>query len=262
MSILAVGSRRVAESRLRNMWRWRNAIITFGIGNPVLYLIAVGLGVGSLVEESMPGGIDGIPYLAFIAPALIITAAMQAGQDEVVFPTLAGFIWTKTFYAMRATSLTGAQIAEGVLFAAFGRIVLTSVVYGLVLLLFGAVSISGALGVTALAILTGTCWAATMQAIAASVHDDGGFLSLAGRVIIMPMFLFSGTFYPLSALPLAVQWIGWISPLWHATELGRWLSYGAPTPLWQVCVSVAYLMVLGVGGVVLARRRFERRLTS
>ncbi len=96
----------------------------------------------------------------------------------------------------------------------------------------------------------------------ANVHDDSGFLSLVGRLVIMPMFLFSGTFYPLSSLPLAVQWIGWISPLWHATELGRWLSYGQPLPPWRIAVSLVYLLALGLGGWLWARRRFERRLTS
>jgi lipooligosaccharide transport system permease protein len=78
----------------------------------------------------------------------------------------------------------------------------------------------------------------------------------------MPMFLFSGTFYPLTALPLALQWIGWISPLWHATELGRWLSYGAPLAPWQALVSFAYLTALGLGGLLLGRRLFEGRLTQ
>jgi lipooligosaccharide transport system permease protein len=78
----------------------------------------------------------------------------------------------------------------------------------------------------------------------------------------MPMFLFSGTFYPLSSLPLALQWIGWISPLWHATQLGRWLSYGMPLEPWQGALSVTYLLAMGVVGIYVARRRFERRLTA
>ena len=252
----------VAEYRLRNMWKWRGAIIAFGLGNPVLYLASVGLGVGLLVDANSPtGGVDGVPYLVFIAPALLATAAIQGGMDEVTFPTLSGFIWNRLFYAMRATSLTGGQIADGVLIAAMIRVLFTTVVYWLVLWAFGAVAWDSALSLIPVSTFAGVCWAALMLAVTANVTDDGGFLALAGRVVIMPMFLFSGTFYPLAALPLAVRWIGWISPLWHATELGRWLSYGMPLPAWRIVVSVTYLLAMGIAGVVVARRRFEARLT-
>ena len=163
---------------------------------------------------------------------------------------------------MRATPISGGQIADGLLLAASARIVFTTVVYWLVLLAFGAVGWASALTLIPIAIVAGVSWGAVMLAATANVKDDSGFISLAMRIVIMPMFLFSGTFYPLSTLPLTVQWIGWISPLWHATELGRWLSYGMTMPAWQVAVSTSYLLALGVVGIVLARRRFERRLTS
>lgn len=255
------GALLVMEYRLRNMWKWRSAILAFGLGNPVLYLASVGLGVGALVDANS-GGVDGVPYLVFLAPALLATAAIQGGMDEVTFPTLAGFIWNRLFFAMRATSLSGAQIADGVLLAAALRIVFTTVIYWIVLWLFGAVAWSTALPLVAVSTFAGACWAALMLAVAANVTDDGGFLSLTARVVIMPMFLFSGTFYPLSSLPFAVQWIGWISPLWHATQLGRWLAYGMPLPWWQIAISVAYLLAMAIAGLVLARRRYERRLTS
>lgn len=251
----------VAEYRLRSMWKWRGSILAFGIGNPVLYLASVGIGVGALVDAN-GGGVDGVPYLVFLAPALIATAAIQGGNDEAIFPSLHGFLWSKLFFAIRSTSITGGQIADGVLLAAVFRVLFTSVAYWLVLWVFGAVGIGSALPLVAVSVFAGTAWAAFVLAIVAGVHDDSGFLSLIGRLVFMPMFLFSGTFYPLSSLPLAVQWIGWISPLWHATELGRWLSYGAPLPAWQAALSIAYLLALGVGGTLVARARFERRLVA
>jgi lipooligosaccharide transport system permease protein len=261
----AVSSRRgalhVAEYRLRNMWKWRTSIIAFGLGNPVLYLASVGLGVGLLVDQGS-GGVDGVPYLVFLAPALLAAAAIQGGQDEVTFPTIAGFIWEKLFFAMRATSLTGAQIADGVFLAAAVRVVLTTAIYWLVLFLFGAVEWTSALALVAVSTFAGLCWGALMLAVSANVTNEDAFLAFTWRLVIMPMFLFSGTFYPLSSLPLALQLIGWISPLWHATQLGRWLSYGMPLEPWQAVVSVAYLLSMGVVGIVVARRRFERRLTA
>jgi len=163
---------------------------------------------------------------------------------------------------MRATTLTGGQIADGVLIAAAVRVVLTTTAYWLVLLLFGAVSWTTAVPLIAVSTFAGMCWAAVMLAVTANVMNEDGFLAFTWRLVIMPMFLFSGTFYPLSSLPLALQWIGWISPLWHATQLGRWLSYGMPLHTWQVALSMAYLLALGIVGMVLARRRFERRLTA
>lgn len=262
MSITAPASFRVAEYRLRNMWRWRGAIIAFGLGNPILYLVSIGIGVGALVNANSPDGVGGVPYLVFLAPALIATAAIQAGQDEVAFPTLSGFIWHKLFVGMRATSLTGGQIADGVLLAASVRIVLTTTVYWLILWIFGAVDTGTALPLIAVSTFAGVCWGALTLALSARVMEPAGYIAIMWRLVIMPMFLFSGTFYPLSTLPLALQWIGWISPLWHATELGRWLSYGAPLEPWQAIVSVTYLAALGIGGLLLGRRFFESRLTS
>ena len=262
MSLTAPPSFRVAEYRLRNMWKWRNSILAFGLGNPVLYLVSIGLGVGALVDANSPAGIEGVSYLVFLAPALLATAAIQAGQDEVTFPTLAGFIWQRLFFDMRATSLTGGQIADGVLLAAAVRIAFTTIAYWLVLWLFGAVPLDSALPLIAVSTLAGVCWGGVSLALSARAKDDGGFIAVMWRLVIMPMFLFSGTFYPLSALPLALQWIGWISPLWHATELGRWLSYGAPLPLWQAALSAVYLLALGTVGLLLGRRFFEGRLTA
>lgn len=251
----------VAEYRLRNMWKWKRAIVMHGLGGPFLYLASVGLGIGSLVDAN-GGGIDGVPYLTFLAPALLASAAIQGGQDEVTFPVLAGFIWEKLFFAMNATALTAAQIANGVLIASAARTVFTAFAYWFVLLAFGAVPLASALTLIPSAIFAGMTFATFMMWITAKVKNDDGFFALIGRFVITPMFLFSGTFYPLSSLSLSVQWIGWISPLWHATELGRALSYGSGTHAPLFWVHVLYLGIIGIVGLQLTHRQFERRLTA
>ena len=89
----------VAEYRLRNMSKWFAAIVAFGLGNPVLYLLSVGIGIGALVDANS-GGVNplGVPYLTFLAPALLATAAIQSAMDETTFPTMQGFLWDKSFF--------------------------------------------------------------------------------------------------------------------------------------------------------------------
>ena len=250
----------VAEYRLRNMWKWKRAIIVYGLGNPILYLASVGIGVGSLVDAQSGGGIDGVAYLTFLAPALLASASIQAGMDEVTMPVLAGFVWSKLFYAMNATSLTAVQIANGVLMASGARVVFTAFVYWAVLLAFGTVPLASALTLIPSAMFAGFAFATFMMWLAAKVKNDDGFFALVGRFVITPMFLFSGTFYPLASLPMTVQWIGWISPLWHATEMGRALSYGAGTRAPLFWVHVLFLAAIALAGLKLSHRQFERRL--
>jgi len=245
------------------MWKWKRAIVAYGLGNPILYLASVGIGVGSLVDAKSGGtGIAGVPYLTFLAPALLASAAIQAGMDEVSFPVLSGFVWNKLFFAMNATSLTAAQIANGVLMAAGTRIVFTAVAYWAVLLAFGAVSFATAITLIPSAIFAGIAFAAFMMWITAKVKNDDGFFALVGRFVITPMFLFSGTFYPLQSLPMTVRWIGWISPLWHATEVGRALSYGEGFAAPLFWLHIGFLAAIAGAGLWLAHRQFERRLSA
>lgn len=252
----------VAEYRLRNMWKWKRAIVIYGLGGPFLYLASIGVGVGALVDAKNGGGIDGVSYLAFLAPALLSSATIQGAQDEVTFPVLSGFLWHKIFFGMQATALKPQQIANGVLIASLFRTVFTAVTYWLVLLGFGAVTLASAVTLIPCAVFAGFCFSTFVMWIAARVEHDDGFFALFGRFVITPMFLFSGTFYPLQSLPTTVQWIGWISPLWHATEMGRALSYGAGTAATGFWFHALFLGSISVIGVRLTHRQFKRRLLA
>ena len=133
----------VAEYRIRNMTKWLAAIITVSFGNPIIYLLAIGIGVGSLVDANTGGnGINGVSYITFLAPALLASAAIQAAMDETSFPTLQGFVWNKSFFGMNSTQLTGGQIVDGIMIAAFVRAFLTAAAYLVVLWAFGAVTLA------------------------------------------------------------------------------------------------------------------------
>ncbi len=259
--IMKRGAWYVAEYRLLNMSKWWSAVLAFGLGNPVLYLASIGIGIGSLIDSNT-GGIDGVPYLVFLAPALLASAAIQTTMDEVMFPTLAGFVWEKVFWSMNATALTGKQIARGVMIAAMIRSVFTVIIYWAVLVAFGAVDISTGPATIFAAIFCGWGFGAVMLALAARVKEDDGFFAIFGRFVIAPMFMFSGTYYPLSSLPDALQWVGWASPLWHATDIGRVLMYGREIPTSLLIVHFAYLLVLGILGSYFAERQYTKRLSA
>ena len=253
----------VAEYRIRNMIKWSTAIIMFGLGNPILYLMSVGIGIGSLVDANLgAGGVGGVSYLTFLAPALLATAAIQGAMDETSFPVLQGFVWDKSFWAMNATQVTGQDIFGGLIIASAMRCIFTVALYEGVLLVFGAIQWSSVPLLTLSAFFAGMAFAAMMGMATSFVKQDDGFFAVVGRFIITPMFMFSGTFYPLDSLPLYLQWIGWISPLWHATNLGRALAYGLPAPGWLLVVHVVYLLAMLAFGMWLGGRQIARRLAK
>lgn len=251
----------VAEYRIRNMTKWLAEIITVSFGNPIVYLLAIGVGVGSLVDANTGGnGINGVSYITFLAPALLATAAIQAAMDETSFPTLEGFVWNKSFFGMNSTQLTGGQIVDGIMIAAFARAFLTAAAYLVVLWAFGAVTLTSIPMLFLIASFAGLSFGALMLAATSFVKQDDGFFAIIARFVVAPMFLFSGTFYPLEQMPIFLQWIGWISPLWHSTNLSRSVSFGLEVPIWLMIFHVAFLTMSLVAGVLIARRQFASRL--
>ena len=253
----------VAEYRLRNMSKWFAAIIAFGLGNPVLYLLSVGIGIGALVDST--SGADnpiGVPYLTFLAPALLATAAIQAAMDETTFPTMQGFLWDKSFFAMISTQLMARDLVGGIMIASSIRCSFNTLIYAGVLVLFGAIPLTSVPVLVFAAIFAGISFAAVMLAVTSFVKQDDGFYAIVGRFVLTPMFMFSGTFYPLESLPIYLQWVGWISPVWHATNLGRNLSYGLEVAPWLLVVHVLFMGALLVVAMVVATRKFASRLSA
>ena len=257
------GALYIASSRLRSISKWKVIIAAVDIGNPLFYLIAVGIGIGVLVEQgSGTSGTNGIKYIAFIAPALLANAAIAAVMDECVFPTIEGFKWRKLFFAQNATPITGRQIAVGVYLAALTRAVFSVSAYYLLLLAFNVVDFGASVLLVPIAVLGGGAFGAIILFFAAKIEKDDQFFNILGRLVIMPMFLFSGTFFPLSSMPIYLQPIGWVSPLWHATELGREAAFDYGISSLMVYVHFFYLATLVVVGIVLSMRQFEKRLAK
>ena len=255
------GAYSVAESRILNMRKFIPVVVSIAVANPTLYLVAVGLGVGKLINNHS-GGVDGVKYLTFLAPALLATAAIQTAMDETVFTTIQGFKWGKVFYAMNATPLSGRQIANGVFLSSFLRAAFSTVVYGVVIDLFGGFSSARGWFAVLVGLLAGSAFGALMLGVSAWIRNDDQFFNILGRFIMMPLFLFSGTFYQLSTLPIYLRWVGWASPIWHATELGRYMTYGHHISVVMFIVHFGYLIAMLAFGMWLAYREFEKRLSE
>jgi lipooligosaccharide transport system permease protein len=183
-------------------------------------------------------------------------------MDETVFPTLAGFLWSKTFYGMNATPLGGRDIALGVYWAALVRNIFTVICYYLVMMFFGVLKAPHAWLAIPAGILAGAAFGAVMLAFAGNVTNEDHFFTFVGRFVIQPMFFLSGTFFPLDSIPIYLRWIGWISPLWHATDLGRYLTYGHKIPITLVWVHVLFLVSMIIVGLTIAFRAFSKRLAK
>lgn len=257
----AFGTLYVAEHMVRAMRAYGWTILVGGLGQPVLYLLGLAVGLAALIDAPITDGGVEVSYLVFVAPALLMTAALQVGAEEFSYPVIAGFKWRRYFYGFSASALTPGQIAGGVVLGGAARMAFVVTAYYAFLWVFQAVP-NPATGwlMIPIGVLAGLAFGVPYMAYSASITEDKGQIALVQRFVFMPMFLFSGTFYPLVTLPLWLQWIGWVSPLWHATELGRMVSYDKPADPAMIAVHLGYLLLLTVGALVIARRIFRRRL--
>ncbi|OCG74710.1 ABC transporter permease [Microbacterium sediminis] len=264
----ARGTWYVAEHMLRAMRAYGWTIVVGSFGQPILYLLGLAVGLAALIQVPISDGGRDVPYLLYVAPALLMTAAINVASEEFTYPVLAGFKWRRYFYGFNASPLSSRQIAVGVVVGAGARMILTLVLYMAFVLAFfaslhpGATQVATAWLMAPIGLFGGLAYGSVLLAYAGSIEDDRGQLQLIQRFIFMPMFLFSGTFYPLATLPLWLQWIGWVSPLWHASELGRMVAYGKPAEAGMVAIHLGYLGLLTIGGLWLAGRVFTKRLAS
>jgi lipooligosaccharide transport system permease protein len=235
---------------------WRGSLAT-SIVNPVFYLAAIGVGLGTLVNKSSstPGGVE---YLAFVAPGVLAATAMQVAATEASWPVLGSIKWTRNYYAMLATPLGIRDIVIGHQLWMATRVFTSSAIYLAVIGAFGGLRSALALLALPACVLIGAAFSTPMAAFAATREQDGAFVPVF-RFAIVPMFLFSGTFFPVSRLPPLLEWLAWATPLWHGVDLCRGLTLGTIT--WPLALAhVGYLSVLAAVGLLLALHTYRRRL--
>lgn len=239
----------------RRVWR---SSLSVTIVNPILYLTALGIGLGSLVNKGDPPGPG--TYLDFVAPGLLAATAMQVGASEASFPVLAAIKWVRNYHAMLAAPLGVDDVMLGHQLWMWTRIAGASAIYLVVIAAFGAVRSPLAVLALPAAFLVGAAFAAPVTAFAARCKNGSEF-NVLFRFGIVPMFLFSGTFFPVSRLPGLLQPVAWITPLWHGVALCRGLTLGTIEPL-PALGHVAYLLLWIGAGLFLARREYRRRLSQ
>ncbi|HTE72537.1 MAG TPA: ABC transporter permease [Actinomycetes bacterium] len=242
----------------RRTWRgtWAPTVLT-----PLGFLAAMGLGLGSIVDEGARAQtLGGVSYLDFIAPGLMAASVMQQAAFESSYPVLGAIKWAKQYHAQLAAPLRVRDVLAGHVIWVTLRLGISAAVFLVIMALFGTLHSPWAVLCIPAAVLTGAAWVPGMFGYAATLETDSGF-ALVFRFLVMPMFLFSGTFFPISQLPDWLEWVAVLTPLWHGVELCRDLALGTPELLPSVG-HVAYLCLWVAVGFWWALRTFTRRLVS
>jgi len=240
---------------------WRGSIFGSFV-QPVLFLLAMGVGLGSYVDRASPDTLGGVPYLQWLAPALLVSTVMQGSVFEATFPVLGGFNWNRRYHAMYAAPLTPFAIAFGQLGWVLTRALIVASIFAFVIVLFGAAATPGIVFTVPVAMLTALAFAGPVAAFMSTQRDTTAFNSI-WRFGVTPLFLFSGTFFPIDRLPDFLQPIAWLLPLWHGVDLARALALG--TVGQQPLLHLAHVLILVTGAVagaiatwVMFRRKLEK----
>jgi Nod factor-specific ABC transporter NodJ protein len=236
---------------------WRGTIV-ISVANPLLFLVGIGAGLGQLVDTHAPTQLAGVSYVAFFAPGLLAASAMQTGFIEGAGRVVFAATWDGSYQTATATPLEPEQIMGGhLLFMAF-RVISSSAAFVVVMAAFGVSSGWWILAVLPAASLTGVAFAAPAAAWAVTVRSFAQ-VNTFFRFVIMPMYMFSGTFFAIAQLPHWIRPVAYVLPLWHGVELCRTLSLGTATTSGTI-VHVTFLAVLTAAGVLAARITYRRRL--
>ena len=237
---------------------WKGTAITSFV-MPLFYVGAMGVLLGGFIDSGDAQLEGAASYLAFVAPGLVAPHAMQTATGEVTWPVMGMIKWHRTYYGMTATPLAVADVVAAHLMFVVFRVATSCGVFLVVMSFFGVFeSVAGVLVAFFVQVLIGMSFAGIFFAYAATLKSEAGF-AVIYRLLVMPLFLFSGAFFPVANLSAPLELLAKLTPLWHGVDLTRMLVLDrVDGPL--ALVHVAYLVVLSAVGWWLAVWRLDKRL--
>ena len=236
---------------------WRSSIWSSVLG-PLFYLGAMGYGLGSLVDKNGTAVLGGVPYVVFVAPAVLCVQAMNTGLGNSLYPVFGAMRWNALYLAARATMLRPADICRGHLMFIAMRIAMNCACFVAFMAALGLIKSLWGLLLLPAALLTGFAFSTpTVAWVIMLKHETS--LNYPIRFGAIPLMLFSGTFFPITQLPGWIRPVAYATPLWHGVALCRALSVGDLDPA-SVALHVGYLVALAAAGLWAGSRTYRRRL--
>jgi lipooligosaccharide transport system permease protein len=257
-STFLIGSRRSLRLVERNIYVYKHGwlVLLSGFFEPLFYLLSIGFGLGALIGTIPGPGGEEIPYQLFVAPALLATASMQGAINESTFNFFFKLNYDKTFSSILATPLSAGDIAVGELVWALIRGGLYALGFMVVLIVLGLIHSPWVVLAVPAALLIGFAFGAVGMAATSFMKTWQDFDLI--QLVILPLFLFSGTFYPIETYPEALRVIVQLTPLYQGVDLIRALTVGAISPI--LLFHVGYLLVCGFAGLFVVSRRLDKLL--
>ena len=255
---LLIGSRRSLRLIERNLYVYKHGwlIIVSGFFEPLFYLLSIGFGLGALIGTIPGPGGQPISYQLFVAPALLASSSMNGAISEATFNFFFKLNYNKTFTSILSTPLSPGDVAVGELAWALIRCGLYAIGFMAVMVVLGLVVSPWVVFAVPAALLIGFAFGAVGMAATSYMKTWQDFDLI--QLVILPLFLFSGTFYPIETYPDALRVLVQLTPLYQGVDLIRSLTVGAISPI--LLVHVAYLLAMGIAGLLVVSRRLDRLL--
>ena len=244
---------------LRNYIVYRAAWKLFltGFLEPVFYLLSIGIGVGQLIEAFEFNG-EQVPYAEFVAPAMLAASAFNGALLDSTYNVFFKLKYDKLYDQMLATPLSTADIARGEIVWGQLRGGTYSAAFLVVMLALGLIDSWWAVLALPAALLIGFAFSSVCMALTTFMKSWQDFDKIT--LVQLPMFLFSATFFPVTAYDGALRWVVECTPLYRGVVLCRELTTGTVT--WDSAISVVYLVVMGLIGMLVVRRRLDKLLLT
>jgi lipooligosaccharide transport system permease protein len=255
---LLIGSRRSLRLVERNVFVYKHSwlVLLSGFFEPLFYLLSIGFGLGALIGTIPGPGGEPIPYQLFVAPALLASSAMNGAVMESTFNFFFKLNYNKTFASILSTPLSPGDVAVGELMWALIRGGLYAIGFMVVMAVLGLIVSPWVVLAVPAALLVGFAFGAVGMAATSFMKTWQDFDLI--QLVVLPLFLFSATFYPIETYPEALRVLVQLTPLYQGVDLIRSLTVGAISPI--LLFHVAYLVAMGFAGLYVVSRRLDKLL--